>query len=1204
MFVGYGSVLGPIDTRNLQPVLDYLNANFGPTLYTSLPFGPTPLIWLQTNPTDFVAGFKIRADGAFVVHSDATITGTVTQLQFIGTGHTPDTIYTVGYATPVNVDQVETNPVTIATTFPDEPMSIGSGLHADWLEARNTNDTLSSGAGNDSIFGHGGDDLLQAWDGDDLLDGGQGADRMEGIFGSDTYYVDNPGDLVIEGGEFTDFGGDDQVISTVAFTLPQFVERLTLAGTATAGTGNALGNHLSGNELGNQLMGEAGNDTLDGADGSDELRGGTGDDSLAGGIGNDTLAGDTGVDALAGGAGDDTYVLGYDTVAAPIRWTLTLTGPQGSWIAGGRTDTFTTGSATIGGFFVDNSGDGIPDFLNVRALIPDPFVGYELNVDARPAGHNLSVGPSRADIIDRFEGAGTQIQLDPMLFGSLSGWSGSILITEAEFVGEAPQRFHMELDLNQADVVLDIRPNATAMASDVVTEEAGAGIDTVHSILSYVLPDNVEDLVLTGNLATSGTGNALTNAITGNAAANYLDGGAGNDILSGGAGGDTYLTDGLDQISEAVDGGVDMVFSIASLTLADNVENLALTGSVAINASGNALGNQLTGNEIGNELFGFGGDDTLDGAAGADTLNGGAGDDVYYADNADVVVESAAGGNDGVYAAVSFVLGAEVEQLFLLGSAGLSGTGNAGANLLVGNDGNNNLDGGAGNDTLDGGAGSDTLVGGAGNDVYNFSVDSDTVQESAGGGSDTIVSVVTVAVLPANVESVILTGLDVNAAGNGLNNTLIGSSGNNVLDGGAGIDWLEGGAGDDSYVVTSVRSFASIKPRDALIEGADGGSDTLLSAISVPSLAGFPGMENIQLTGSSNLSAVGDGDANRIAGNAGRNVLMGLGGNDTLVGGSLDTLVGGMGDDTYELTGPSILSELAGEGVDTVITNAASYVLPTTLENLTLTAPGFAIGTGNSGANRISVTSGAGYLSGEAGGDSLIGAGGADTLEGGAGSDLLDGGGGADCLSGGTGNDVFVWDAADALVDGGVGSDTLRVMADGVVLLAGVGGTSLKNIEVIDLGSAANHLSLTAADVLAMSDSTNQLVINGNADDYFTLSAAAFDMSSPGDGYQHIQVGDAIVLLDSDITNITLVLDELLLSGGAIPTGAALVTTSGLTLSGGTPSGNLTLAFDEGMDIATSGATLRVFNNTSLQISAVLTATGTGTDSGFELITV
>jgi beta-mannanase len=83
---------------------------------------------------------------------------------------------------------------------------------------------------------------------------------------------------------------------------------------------------------------------------------------------------------------------------------------------------------------------------------------------------------------------------------------------------------------------------AVTSTADQVAEQSGAGIDTVTTwINGYVLPDQVENLVLTGTGLISGTGNALDNRITGNDAANLLDGKGGHDLLTGGDGNDTFL---------------------------------------------------------------------------------------------------------------------------------------------------------------------------------------------------------------------------------------------------------------------------------------------------------------------------------------------------------------------------------------------------------------------------------------------------------------------------------------------------------------------------------------------------------------------------------------------------------------------------------------------------------------------------------------
>jgi Ca2+-binding RTX toxin-like protein len=79
-------------------------------------------------------------------------------------------------------------------------------------------------------------------------------------------------------------------------------------------------------------------------------------------------------------------------------------------------------------------------------------------------------------------------------------------------------------------------------AMDIVQEISSAGgIDLVKSSVSYALGTHIENLMLTGVAAVSGTGNELANVIEGNAAANVLNGGAGNDILIGGGGNDTLV---------------------------------------------------------------------------------------------------------------------------------------------------------------------------------------------------------------------------------------------------------------------------------------------------------------------------------------------------------------------------------------------------------------------------------------------------------------------------------------------------------------------------------------------------------------------------------------------------------------------------------------------------------------------------------------
>ena len=221
-------------------------------------------------------------------------------------------------------------------------------------------------------------------------------------------------------------------------------------------------------------------------------------------------------------------------------------------------------------------------------------------------------------------------------------------------------------------------------------------------------------------------GGAGNDSLSGGAGNDTLDGGIGADQLAGGAGADLYIVDNAgDRVLElsAATSEIDTVSTGVSWTLGVNVENLLLTGTAALSGTGNAANNVLTGNAAANTLSGGAGNDTLNGGAGNDVLIGGTGNDSYVVDAAgDRVTETStlATEIDTVQAAISHTLGANVENLVLLGAAALNGTGNTAHNVITGNAGANTLSGDAGNDTLIGGAGTDRLTGGTGNDTFRF----------------------------------------------------------------------------------------------------------------------------------------------------------------------------------------------------------------------------------------------------------------------------------------------------------------------------------------------------------------------------------------------------------------------------------------------------------------------------------------------------
>jgi Ca2+-binding RTX toxin-like protein len=185
-----------------------------------------------------------------------------------------------------------------------------------------------------------------------------------------------------------------------------------------------------------------------------------------------------------------------------------------------------------------------------------------------------------------------------------------------------------------ADVMMGLAGNDTyivAQTDDEVLEAVGDGTDTVKATVSYSLPINVENLMLTGSAAINGTGNGLDNRLIGNTGDNILSGRAGADRMSGGGGNDTYSVDSSgDLVIETLGSGTDTVRSAVTHTLRANVENLVLTGTSAVNGAGNGLANTMRGNAANNVLRGMEGDDELDGFGGSDRLAGGPGNDHLF----------------------------------------------------------------------------------------------------------------------------------------------------------------------------------------------------------------------------------------------------------------------------------------------------------------------------------------------------------------------------------------------------------------------------------------------------------------------------------------------------------------------------------------------------------------------------------------------
>jgi Ca2+-binding RTX toxin-like protein len=494
-------------------------------------------------------------------------------------------------------------------------------------------DTLGGGAGSDKILGGDGDDVITGGAGDDRLDGDRGSDTLVGGAGED-YYTVRSGD------------GVDTVIDDAGDTLRVYLAesaasaaRLSRVGddllVMTGNDGVRIVNYFTlglalivefpndyswypediADHLPSVINGTAGADTLSGTSRDDAMNGLAGNDTLSGNAGNDTLDGGAGADQLRGGAGNDTYI-------------------------------------------VDNSGDTVVESANAGYDTVRSSVSLALaaNVEALALTGNAAIngtGNAFANTIDGNSAANV-----------LNGGSGADMLS-----GGAG---------NDSYVVDN--------SGDAVIENVGEGVDSVEASITYALSANVENLALTGNAGINGTGNGLDNRLVGNSAGNTLQGGDGNDLLDGGAGADrlgggagndVYVVDNAgDSVTENSGEGIDQVQSSLTYTLGANLEALLLTGSAAINGTGNASDNLLVGNSAINTLAGGAGNDVLQGAAGNDIL-------------------SDTGG----------------KALF---------------------------DGGIGADSLTGGVSNDLFIGGKGNDTITTSSGADLILFNRGDGQDVI----------------------------------------------------------------------------------------------------------------------------------------------------------------------------------------------------------------------------------------------------------------------------------------------------------------------------------------------------------------------------------------------------------------------------------------------------------------------------------
>jgi Ca2+-binding RTX toxin-like protein len=553
------------------------------------------------------------------------------------------------------------------------------------------------GAGNDTLLGGAADDVLS---GDGITGFGEGDgngnDELRGGGGDDVFFLNfraaggSYGSDIIDGGAGTDTIELQGMNTLSPVTVNLATGMMSGGGANGSGSATLIGIenvHLFSSQTNDVIIGNSGANVLDGGDGYDTIRGGGGDDVIRqSSVSHNSTS--PGRGELRGEAGND--VISRD---------------------------FGSGELLIGG------GAGNDTLIGGIGTSPDRFAFAE------------APGSANADLIQRFETGFDWIELDRTAHANL-GQSGRFAPGDARFFAGAGATSGQDAsdrviyNTSTGQLFYDADGSGGGVAQLIATLEGAPALEAVHIFATGSAPGAIQGTA--GNDSLIGTagddllqGLAGNDTISGLAGNDTLDAGTGADRLIGGVGNDTFIVDGAgDVVVENAGEGIDTVQSSATRTLDANVENLVLTGTAAINGTGNTLNNTLTGNSASN---------VLTAGVGSDTLIGGAGNDTYVVDGpGDRAVENVGEGTDTLQTSVTRTLEANVENLTLLGSSAISGTGNALNNIVTGNGAANTLSGADGNDTLRGGGGNDTLLGGNGNDRLEGRSGNDSLTGGAG----------------------------------------------------------------------------------------------------------------------------------------------------------------------------------------------------------------------------------------------------------------------------------------------------------------------------------------------------------------------------------------------------------------------------------------------------------------------------------------
>ena len=221
------------------------------------------------------------------------------------------------------------------------------------------------------------------------------------------------------------------------------------------------------------------------------------------------------------------------------------------------------------------------------------------------------------------------------------------------------------LDAGIAQTLTGNSPNDSFVvdnSADVVVPKAGSH-DVVYAAASYTLPTGVDILILEAGTQAVGNSDAAGDAL-------YAADAGIVQTLVGNSANDTFVVYNAADVVVPKAGSHDLVYSAVNYTLPTGIDSLILEGPAT-----QGVGNS---DAAGDTLY----------AANANqvaTLTGNSHDDTFVVYNSADTVIGQAGSTDTVYAAANFTLPANVDTLFLEGTASQGAGNNDAVDTLYGN---------------------------------------------------------------------------------------------------------------------------------------------------------------------------------------------------------------------------------------------------------------------------------------------------------------------------------------------------------------------------------------------------------------------------------------------------------------------------------------------------------------------------------------